>query len=407
MRKSKHFVLIILFLCLFFLTGCENTNGVESKAYAIAIGIDKGENQKYKLSLQIATLSGEKNSEKNSDSSSSESATIISADCSSIDSGINLINSYISKKINLSHCKVVIISEELAKGGISDLILNLSSNIEIRPQCHVLISKCTALDFLNQSSPIFESNPANYYERIFNSAEYAGYVENTTLYDFYNAYLSTTSQATAILCGINNDGTHKNDYVSLNGDYTAGESPINSQNHVEIIGTAVFVDDKLVGELNSIETMCHLIITNELKNTIFTIPNPYNDNTNLSIFIGLNKKTKNKVSFIDNSPYIECTIDVVGDVLSMESSLDLNNPDTIDLLNSYVSSYLETVLYLYLYKTSKSFNSDINDFGKYVLSKYPTWNDWLDSNWLGNYKNSNFKVIVHSNIQDGYLFTKV
>lgn len=403
------FILILLF-CLCFLTGCDSANGVETKAYVIALGVDNGTVNKFKLSLQIAILSGSSESSGNDSSSNSKPSTVLSVECSSIDSGINLINSYISKKINLSHCKVIIFSEELAKNGISDLVFNLSSNIEIRPRCHVLISRCNAEDFLKQSSPIFESNPANYYERIFNSSEYSGYVENTYLYNFYDGLLSTTSEANAILCGINTDSTHnkaQQSTNSLDGNYKADESPIESKNNVEIIGTAVFSSDKLVGELNNFETMCHLIITNNLKNTIITIPNPYTYDTNLSIFIGLNKNTRNKVYFVNGYPYIECEVDIIGDVLSMEQSIDLNDTDTVNLLNSYISKYFQDNISSFLYKTSKEFKSDISDFGKYALPKYTTWNDWVESDWLNNYQNAFFKVTVNTNIQDGYLFTKI
>ena len=407
MKLSKSLLIIVILLCAILLTGCDNTSGVEGKAYVIALGLDKGDTEKLKLSLQIAVLSGSSNKSSGNQSSSSEPSTVISVECSSIDSGINLINSYISKKINLSHCKAIIFSEELAIDGLSDYIYTLASNIEIRSQCHVLISRCKASQFLEHSSPIFESNPANYYERIFNSSEYSGYVENSYLYHFYDAILSTTSEATAILCGINTKNTHSTFSNTLDGSYKADETPIESKNNVEIIGTAVFKDDKLVGELDNVETMCHLIITNDLKNTTITIPSPYSSTNNLSIFLSLNKQTVNKVTFVNGYPFIECNVDVIGDVLSMENSMDLNDTNTINALNSYVSNYLTEIITDYLYKTSNILNSDINSFGKYALIKYATWNNWLDSDWLNNYQNAFFKVNVNVKIQDGYLFTKI
>ena len=32
--------------------------------------------------------------------------------------------------------------------------------------------------------------------------------------------------------------------------------------------------------------------------------------------------------------------------------------------------------------------NDISGFGKYALSKYLTWDEWENSNWTENYKNS-------------------
>jgi len=197
-----------------------------------------------KLSLQIAILSGNDESSGSSGGSSSDASTVISVDCSSIDSGISLINSYISKQISLSHCKAIIISEELASSGVSNVIYTLVTNVQIRPDCNIIISKCNASDYLEQASPIFESNPAHYYELILNSTEYTGYVADIYLYDFYSSILSTSSEACAILGGINVESTHEQDtdYTqSLDGNYTPGQTPIESKNNVETIGSAVFV----------------------------------------------------------------------------------------------------------------------------------------------------------------------
>ena len=60
-----------------------------------------------------------------------------------------------------------------------------------------------------------------------------------------------------------------------------------------------------------------------------------------------------------------------------------------------------------LYKTAKDFKSDIAGFGRYALPKYSTWNDWTSSDWLNNYQNAFFKVNVETEIQGGYLFTKI
>jgi len=203
-----------------------------------------GETDKLKLSLQVAILSGNDQSSGSSGGSSSDSSTVLSVDCSSIDSGISLINSYISKKINLSHCKAIIISEELACNGVSDVIYTLVTNVEVRPDCNIIISRSDASDYLEQANPIFEANPANYYELILNSTEYSGYVSDIYLYDFYSSILSTSSEACAILGGINTEDTHTQDNdstQSLDGNYKAGQTPITSKNNVESIGSAVFV----------------------------------------------------------------------------------------------------------------------------------------------------------------------
>ena len=183
-------------------------------------------------------------------SSQSQTSTITTVDCASIDSGISLINSYISKKVNLSHCKAIIISEELAYDGLSEYVYTLANNIEIRPDCNIIISRCNAEDYLNNSTPTLESVSARYYEFIFNSSEYTGYTENISLSDFYSDLLSTTTEAHAILGGINDKSTHKtNTNLTLadrEASYKADETPIQTKTGIENMGIAVFNGDKLV-----------------------------------------------------------------------------------------------------------------------------------------------------------------
>lgn len=57
MLKKTFTIILIIIFCLFTLTGCYSAQGLETLAYAVAIGIDKGENDKIRLSLQFAVLS--------------------------------------------------------------------------------------------------------------------------------------------------------------------------------------------------------------------------------------------------------------------------------------------------------------------------------------------------------------
>lgn len=172
------------------------------------------------------------------------------------------------------------------------------------------------------------------------------------------------------------------------------------------MGLAVFVGDKLVGELDNIETLCHLIISNELQNATITIQNPFDYNSNISLYICLAKDTNNNVQIINDYPYISCNISITGYVLGLEDTLDLSKDETLETLNTAVSSYLEYCINNYLYKTSKDLHADIDNFGIHILHDYLTTDKWLASDWLNNYQNAFFDVNVESNIVSGYLFSK-
>lgn len=408
--KVKYLLLILIcLLSLTMLTGCYNISGIENKAYAIALGIDKSDTQQLKLSIQFAVLSGSSSSgsssgDEESDSGEDKTSTILTVDSATLDSGIELINSYISKQVNLSHCKAIIISEEYASEGVANILYTLMNNIELRPDCSIIISKCNADDFLKNSNPVFESNPAQYFKLNFNSSEYTGFLNNIYMSDFYYNTLSTFSDSCAILGAINSEESRT--HSVLDDNYIAGQTPLISKNKVESMGTAVFRGDKFVGELNNLETLCHLIIKNKFKTGIINIENPYDSNTIVSFYTALNRKTKINVKYEDKIPKIECEIWLSSNIPTIYNTLDLSDQSCVEKLNSVFSKHVETKVLDYLNKT-KDYGADIVGFGERLLPNYQTWQDWLDAEWLENYKNATFKVTVHSEIQGGYLYNSI
>ena len=393
---KKFFLIIILLFCLINLTGCYDANSVETLAYAVAIGIDKVDSNDIKLTIQFAVP---KTSGSSSGSSQASTSTIIDVACSSIDEGISLINSYISKTVNLSHCKAVVFSEEIAYDGISEHVLNLINNVQLRPDCNIIISRCDAYQFLSNSVPTLESVPARYYELILTSSKYTGYTESVYIDSFYEKMQSMNCEPVAVLGGINISSTN-----SISNGYKADETPLESQNNVENMGLAVFHKDNLIGELNNIETLCHMLVSNKLKNATITIPDPNNYNNSISIYISLKKPTKNIVKIINDYPYIISNISISGYILNIDDSIDMTNSDDVTKINDALILYLKYYILSYLYKTAKEFHTDIDGFGNSITKNYLTLDEFQKSDWLNNYKNSFFKVNVDCNIISSNLF---
>ena len=198
-KARKVFAIVILtILIIISSANYYGIKGIDNLAYVVAIGIDKGDNEQLKLSLQIS-LPGGSNGESSSSSSQSSSMVTNSIECSSINTGINLFNSYLGKEVNLSHCKVLVISEELASDGISEFLYTLMNNIQFRTDSNIIISKCDANVFLESSAPVLDKVSARYYEIAPSSSEYTGYTENITLNEFFSDITDTFSEPVAIL----------------------------------------------------------------------------------------------------------------------------------------------------------------------------------------------------------------
>lgn len=410
MRKI-FIVACIIFIVFFIIISRHNSSNlsIENLAYVIAIGIDNGENNLISLTLQVATSSTGDPSESESTSQSNNS-TITSVECNSIESGINLINSYISKQINLSHCKIIVFSEAFAVNGISNEISTLVNNIQIRPDCSIAISKSTAKDFLNMNKPVLVNLTARYYEVVVSSGDYTGYSKNITLSNFYNTLKDSCVEPTAILAGINFPDTTTipdyTNYIDIDSSYTANQLEINNTNKMQISGLAVFNDGYLIGEMTSMDSICHLILTGNLQNSIISIPDPYNSNEIINLSIIQIQKPEISVNIVNGSPFIDCNLNISANILSLNDNSDYTTSQKLNTIVEYANSYLESHILDYLYKTSTHFKSDIVGFGKYAISKFLTIPEWTDFNWQENYKNSFFTVSVNTNITNSSLIQK-
>lgn len=129
--------------------------------------------------------------------------------------------------------------------------------------------------------------------------------------------------------------------AEIDSNIKAGNSTLSSKKSAETIGLAVFKDDKLVGELSGIETVCYLILTNKLDNCTISIENPLKNDSTLDLYIYKQKNTKKKVNFINNSPYIDIDASIKVRILSSNKSAEELTNDNINQVKESVNKYLE------------------------------------------------------------------
>ena len=321
------------------------------------------------------------------------------------------MNSYIGKEINLSHCKLIVFSEELAIRGISEEVYTLMNNLQIRPYTNMVISKTEAKNYIENSKPNLESLPSKYYEIFPNSSKYTGYTSNATIGEFFNQMISKTSEAYSILGGtISENSNDLEDYSSsdpLNsGNIKSNETSISGKRGAENIGLAVFKDDKLVGELNAIETICFSIIHNEVNGFLITIPNPQDEENYIDIYLYHDSNSDINVDIVNGTPYISIDCKLDGRIYSIKNNAKYLDNNILNEISKYAENYMKLQMSNYLYKTSKDFKADINNFGKSSLSNFTTINEFEKYNWLYNYENAFFNVDIDISIKSGTLLVE-
>ncbi len=402
LRNLFVFILIIVFVVAF--SSSYASLNIDNLAYVLAIGIDTSDENELEVTFEFSTTTAA------SESGSTEKAEPIinSVKASSLINAINLMNSYMGKEINMSHCKVIIFSEEFAYQGITDEIYTLTNDTQVRPSAKIIVSKCDAKYYIEQTKAELENSISKYYEVLTKSSKYTGYIPNSTIGNFFNYSNCKSCQPFAILGGINQSNSQSDSSPTAEQDYSikANESSIEGKNGTENIGIAVFKNDQLVGELNALETICFLAIENQLDRFLISVPDPVNSGNYLDVYLAPYNYSQIKVDTSTSSPYIKVKLTFSGRIASMTEDSSYLTPKVLDSISESCNHYLESSLSNFLYKTSKEFNSDINGFGLDSLSNFFTVDDVYNYHWLDNYCNAFFDVNIDTEVKSGMLITE-
>ena len=374
---KKFFIVLILISIMYaFFTNSSSSKKIDNMAYIVAVGIEEGSTEKYKITFELSTVkssSSESSDDSSKNSKSSEESspyTVYSVECDSIDTGISLLNTYINKHINLSHCRIIVISESLAQKGIRSIVYNFVNKIEIRPDCNIIISQTPGNEFEENKKPSLEDVLTQYFEISSNLKS-----SNNNDIEIDNSVGSITSK--------------KDEYL------------------VELIGISVFNDDRIVGKLSSMETVCHLALIDDLKQSTISIPSPFESDDKINLFISVTRKPKIDV-YIDKTnftPFVIINLKVVGRLLSFNNTEKKFDQNIIYQMEAKSNEYITNQMYNYLYKTSKEFRSDISGIGTNASINFLTQQELDNYNWLKNYENCIFKVNVETSIKSGYFLT--
>lgn len=403
LKKILIIIIIIIFISSF--SASYNSLNIDNSAFVIALGIDKSDSNKLKVTFEFLAPSS-------SGEGSVETTPVLnSVDCSSITNGINLMNAYLGRKVNLSHCKLIIFSEELAQEGISDEVYSLINEVQVRPSANIVVSKCNTKYYIENSVPSLENLIPKYYDIFPNTSEYTGYTCNATIGDFFNSLVCNYCSPYAILGGINTSDNNSSQSQSQSqssdeSNIKSNESPITGKRLSQNIGLAVFKNAKLAGELNAIETICFLTLKEKVDNFLVSIPDPQESNSKIDIYLTPNTTHNIDIDFVNGAPYVKIKLDFSGKIYSMSRDSQYLNTDVLNSISTSCNNYFKKQFSDYLYKTSTVFESDINGLGSNALSKFATTTEFDNYNWLENYKNSTFDVEISTVIDSGFLLTQ-
>lgn len=439
-RFKKITILITAALCSLFLSGCVGKEPNEI-AYVVALGIDKGENDNYDITIQYANttqISG--GSSEEGGKNGSQIVENITVEAPTIYAAIGIANHISSKTFSLSHAKLILFSSEVAEEGLNDIVETFIRSEEIRPDVNLVVAFDDAGKYLREVNPVMEVNPAKYYQMVFNKNALVG-IPDGAAKNFFFSIKSGDYDCLLPLAGVMNgeeeksggqssqDGgsageeTDGGDSEESGGgssggnietennkqemaqfsdsnfeykvkDYVAGQAAVEQENKSESMGSAIFSQDKMIGTLGSVETEIFKLLLGDYRYNYLTLFNEQTPDSPVTIRAIQERRSKYQIDCDNKTIDIELFIE--GDIYSLPADYSIEK-DIINFENKS-KKYIEEACEKFMTDFINKYDSDIFRLKEKARKKFLTnkeYNEFKENVNLKDYTinvKANFKI---------------
>lgn len=382
--NKKRLIIIVILLCS-ITTGCYNYHELSDMAIITGVGIDKV-NDKFKISMLIANTTDSISSK-----DAASKATIITGVGNNITEALDDVRAKSSKDIYIGHISLVLVSEEIAKKNIYDVIDPTFRNPEsIKKINLVIVRNSSSNDVLRTLSPLDMYPSQNIIFNIKNSVSTVGISYNTYMSDFIYRMINY---------GIDNIVPS----ISLKGNTNDDNSidqlkEIETMKYIKIDDLALFKGTKLIGYASLDESKMINIIDNKSTSLSITT-NCYKDlNKNIVIKID-DPKTKIDYTMDNNNIKFNFNIKASGSINETNCKLKLDDKDVIKKIEEYTRSEIFEKVNNVIKKV-KSYETDIFGLGNMIYKKdYKYWLSIKD-NWDNIYSNIKYSIKIDFNLDE-------
>ena len=350
---------IITLIFVITLTGCWNYRELNEFAIVTGMAVDLEDN-KYKLSFLIAN--GNKNESQQAQTS------ILTGSGESIYDAYKDISLMSPKELYISHLSIVIISEDIAKDGISNLIDYLMRDPQSHQNFYMVVAKDSkASDVLSILSPLADYPSQNITSNVATSEKLQGKISDASFNLFITKYLETGFEPimnSVIVVG----NTEK-------GQTTESQEKAKQDAYTKLDTIALFNKDKLVGWANQDESVGIDMVLGEISTLYLDIPCQDEYVVTVSNNYSINYEIKKNKIIV--------SADAKGSLMEVGCKIDLEDEKEIENLEKKVERKMEEYLNQAI-SLAQSYKTDIFGFGNLFYKKYPkeykkidNWNEYF------------------------------
>lgn len=373
---KKIFYIILFLIMLFGLTGCWSVKELTDIAIVSALGIDKTEDG-YRVSVQIINP-GEIAAKKGG---AGVGMTVFDAEGRSVAEAVRKLTTVTPRKPYLSHLRVIIFGEELAKAGIKKPLDFLSRENEMRTDFVIVIARgMKAEDQLKVLTPM-EKISANKIFTAIETAEKNWAPTKIVLLDELISSLVSKGKE-PVITGLEIIGNPENGSTIENVQRAKPETTIKT----DFLG--VLKDDKFIDWLDEAESKGFNYITDNINKTVGFIECEGGGTVTVET---IRSKTDIKGTIKNGKPKINLKVITESNISDVECPIDLSKSETILDLEEKLNKKTEDIILSSVAK-AKELNSDIFGFGEVIERAEPKRWESLKKNWNEEFINTDVEV---------------
>ncbi len=406
----KKFYALVLVVAIFFscLSGCYDAREIDDEVYAISIGVDKGVNNKLRLTVQYPIYKGGSEGGQGQSGTQSgnvqEGSNINTIEAPTVLEGIDMLSMAISRRVSLIHTKWLIFSEDFAKLGVGGYIGGFERFRETRTTMSILVTKGKAEDFIKESKSNIGSSLSKSIELLLAQSQTSGFFPLVKFSEFYKNLLSTYKGSIALYGGVNDfknleEKDVENPPLVAGKGFLPGQLPRRGVSKKELAGLSIFDGGKMVGVLDSYETTYYMMLTGNFKNGRVSIPDKYSPGNAIVFNLHNSRKPKVKAYFKDGKPIIDLKIVMESEIYAIQSRMDYEKLSMQKDIESQIREFLLRGMNDTIKKTQKQYGVDIFGFGGWMAGNFFTIDEWENYNWLSHYKDAEINLELHVNVR--------
>lgn len=385
--------------------GCGiSTKETDQTVYVAAMGIDKAENGKIKVTYRTMisrAVSGPQGAPQEVEGGPNIASSFVADNTAE---ALELFKTSTSRNPNLNHIKVLLISEEVARSGVGEIIAPLLRYREYRSNIYVNVVRGKAEDWMMTNQPKLDYVLSKFWESFMASADISGYYTKMELHDFYLRLKNPGGSAYANYIGINPmTGEGKPADEKSSGDranaYLPGDIPrTGTEDPVEFAGAALFSGDKMVGTLNTRQARILHILQNKFSKGFLIVSDPLEPEKTININMHNGSKPEIKVDIVDGKESIKVKVFLEGEITGISSGIHYEVQEQQKMLEKQIAEIVTEEIQDFI-RYTQSLGSDVVGFGYYLRSHYDTYDEMSRINLQEVYRNADAEVQVSVQIR--------